>query len=393
VTQKRAPFSLLSFPVGPLGIIATEGSMDLANKVNKWLIDKRNQVIKTSGDILGEIPSTYIIKSRCPRFGNGESKGVIDESIRGKDIFIIVDVANYSCKYNFMGLENAMSPDDHFQDLKRIISAIGGKAKRINVIMPFLYGGRQHKRMFRESLDCAVALHELENLGVSNIITFDAHDARVQNAIPFVGFENILPYYQFIKALVMDDENIHLDKENMVIVSPDEGGIHRNLYYSSLLGIDLGVFYKRRDFSQVVNGRNPIISHEFIGDDVEGKDILVIDDMLSSGDSMLDLAYELKRRKAKSIYMAVTYALFTEGVDKFNECYEKGVITRIFATNLTYRRPELETAKWFVEVDMSKYIAKIIDALNYDESLGALINPAQRIISLLEKHNARMSIN
>jgi ribose-phosphate pyrophosphokinase len=279
------------------------------------------------------------------------------------------------------------SPDDHFMDLKRIISAIGGKGKRINIIMPFLYGGRQHRRVIRESLDCALALHELQNLGISNIITFDAHDSRVQNSIPNISFENILPYYQFTKALLIAEPDIKIDKENLMIVSPDEGGIHRNLYYSSIFGINLGIFIKRRDYSTMVNGRNPIVAHEFIGDDVEGKDILVVDDMISSGDSLLDIAYELKRRKARKIYCAVTYALFTDGIDLFNKAYEDGALNRVFATNLTYRRPELKDAEWFVEVDMSKYIAKLIDALNYDESLGVLVNPAQRIISLLEKHS------
>lgn len=379
MNRERAPFSSHSFPVGSLGLIGMESCNDLAQKVDKWLIAMRKE---NSNSKL----SSFLIKNRCPRFGNGEAKGIIDESIRGKDLYILVDVGNYSCTYNFMGRENAKSPDDHFQDLKRIISAIGGKAKRINIIMPFLYGGRQHRRVIRESLDCALALHELHNLGISNIITFDAHDARVQNAIPNVGFENVLPYYQFIKALLVSEPDIKIDKENMMIVSPDEGGIHRNLYYSSLFGINLGIFIKRRDYSTMINGRNPIVAHEFIGDDVEGKDILVVDDMISSGDSLLDIAYELKRRNARKIYCAATYALFTDGVDAFNKAYEEGVLDRVFATNLTYRRPELQSAEWFVEVDMSKYIAKLIDALNYDESLGVLINPAQRIINLLDKH-------
>ena len=278
-----------------------------------------------------------------------------------------------------------MSPDDHFADLKRIISAIAGKAKRINVIMPFLYGGRQHKRVVRESLDCAEALRELSEVGVSNIITFDAHDARVSNAIPEIGFEDVHAYYQFIKALYTQVDNFKIDKEHLMMVSPDEGGIHRNLYYSSLFGIDLGVFIKRRDYSRIVNGRNPIVAHEFIGDDVEGKDILILDDMLSSGDSMIDIIKELKSRKAGRIFAAVTYALFTDGIDEFQKCYEQGLIDKLLATNLTYRRPELLKAPWFIEVDMSKYIAKLIDALNYDESLGALVNPAQRILNYV--HN------
>jgi ribose-phosphate pyrophosphokinase len=356
-----------------------ESCQDLARKVDEWLIAMREE--ETNQTV-----SSFLIKNRCPRFGNGEAKGIIDESIRGKDLYILIDVGNYGCTYNIMGRENVKSPDDHFMDLKRIISAIGGKAKRINIIMPFLYGGRQHRRVIRESLDCALALHELQNLGISNIITFDAHDSRVQNAIPNISFENILPYYQFTKALLIAEPDIKIDKENLMIVSPDEGGIHRNLYYSSIFGINLGIFIKRRDYSTMVNGRNPIVAHEFIGDDVEGKDILVVDDMISSGDSLLDIAYELKRRKARKIYCAVTFALFTDGIDLFNKAYEDGAINRVFATNLTYRRPELKNAEWFVEVDMSKYIAKLIDALNYDESLGVLVNPAQRIINLLEKH-------
>lgn len=379
---ERAPFSSLSLQVGNLGILAMENCRDLAVKVDGWLQEAR-------AEIMGGKPHSFLIKSRCPRFGNGEAKGIIDESVRGKDLFILTDVGNYNCTYNFMGRQNAMSPDDHFQDLKRIISAVAGKAKRINVIMPFLYGGRQHKRVARESLDCALALHELQNLNVANIITFDAHDARVQNAIPFTGFENIMPHYQFIKALLMEVPDIKIDKEHMMIVSPDEGGIHRNIYYSSLFGIDLGVFYKRRDFSRMVNGRNPIVAHEFIGGDVEGKDILVVDDMLSSGDSVLDIAYELKKRKAARVFVAVTFALFTDGVDAFVKARKDGLIDKIFATNLTYRRPELASADWFVEVDMSKYVAKIIDSINYDESLGSLIDPSQRIMALMEKFHKR----
>lgn len=382
MSPERAPFSSLSLQVGNLGILAMESCRDLAQKVDGWLQESR-------AELMGGKSHSYLIKSRCPRFGNGEAKGIIDESVRGKDLFILVDVGNYNCTYNFMGRQNAMSPDDHFQDLKRIISAAGGKAKRINIIMPFLYGGRQHKRVARESLDCSVALHELQNLNVENIITFDAHDARVQNAIPFTGFENMMPHYQFVKALLTEVPDIKIDRDNLMIVSPDEGGIHRNIYYSSLFGVDLGVFYKRRDFSRVVNGRNPIVAHEFIGGDVAGKDVLVVDDMLSSGDSVLDIANELKRRKARRIFVAVTYALFTEGIDPFVKAYEDGLINRIFATNLTYRRPELAKAEWFAEVDMSKYIAKIIDCLNYDESLSNLIDPSQRITNLMEKFNKR----
>ena len=381
MSPERAPFSSHSFPVGPLGIIAMDSCKDLGAHVDKWLISERQKTMP------GSESETYLVKSRCPRFSNGEAKGIIDESVRGKDIYILVDVGNYSCKYNFMGIENHMSPDEHYADLKRVISAIGGKAKRINVIMPFLYGGRQHKRSVRESLDCASALQELAALGVNNIITFDAHDARVSNAIPEVGFEDVHAYYQFIKALLHEVPDLKIDKDNMMMVSPDDGGIHRNLYYSTLFGINLGIFIKRRDYTTIVNGRNPIVAHEFIGDDVEGKDILVLDDMISSGDSMLDIAMELKRRKARRIFAATTYALFTDGIKEFQKCYEQGIIDKIFATNLTYRRPELKDAPWFVEVDMSKYIAKLIDALNYDESLGGIVNPAQRIMNLMQRRN------
>ena len=378
MVPERAPFSEQSLQVGNLGIIAMESCKDLAEKVDAWLRDFRSEHRNGNN-------SSFIVKSRVPRFGNGEAKGIIDESIRGMDLYILLDVGNYSCTYNFMGKTNSMSPDDHFQDLKRIISAAAGKAKRINVIMPFLYGGRQHKRMVRESLDCAVALQELENLNVTNIITFDAHDARVHNAIPFTGFENIMPYYQFTKSLLRTVPDIKIDKDNLMVVSPDEGGIHRNIYFSSTFGLDLGVFYKRRDFTRLVNGRNPIVAHEFIGGDVEGKDVLVCDDMISSGDSVLDIAQELKKRKARRIFVMTTYALFTDGVDALQKAYESGILDRVFSTNLTYRRPELADCEWFTEVDMSKYIAKIIDQLNYDESLGNLIDPSQRITNLLEK--------
>lgn len=375
------PNSVHSFQVGNLGIIAMESCHELGEQVDKFLMEIREEH-------RGERPESALIKSRCPRFSNGEAKGIIDESVRGKDIYILVDVGNYGLTYNYMGEKNRMSPDDHFADLKRIISAIGGKAKRINVIMPFLYGGRQHKRSARESLDCAQALTELVNMGVSNIITFDAHDARVSNAIPLHGFENCLAYYQFMKSILHEVPDIKVDKEHMMMVSPDEGGIHRNLYYSTLFGIDLGIFVKRRDYTTIINGRNPIVAHEFIGSDVEGKDVLILDDMLSSGDSIIDIATELKRRKAGRVYAAVTYALFTDGVGAFNKLYEEGKIDKIFATNLTYRRPELKDCPWFVEVNMSKYIAKIVDLLNYDESISGLLDPAQRIRSLLEKHNA-----
>ncbi|MBO7406069.1 MAG: ribose-phosphate pyrophosphokinase [Clostridia bacterium] len=380
MSPERAPFSDLTHQVGPIGLIVMESCRDLGQRVDKHLKalhEEQNEII----------PETFIIKSRCPRFSNGEAKGIIDESVRGKDIYILVDVGNYSLTYNIMGIQNHMSPDDHYADLKRVIQAIGGKAKRINVIMPFLYGGRQHKRAARESLDCASAMIELQNLGVTNIITFDAHDSRVSNAIPLTGFENVHPYYQLMKSILRSVPDIQVDKEHLMMISPDEGGIHRNLYYSTLFGLDLGIFVKRRDFSRIVNGRNPIVAHEFIGSSVKGKDVLIMDDMLSSGDSILDIAKELKRRKANRVFAGVTFAMFTDGIKQFDQFYKKGLIDKIFSTNLTYRRPELAERPWFVEVSMSKYIAKLVDALNYDESISALLDPQQRIMNLLERHN------
>ena len=380
MSPERAPFSDLTHQVGPIGLIVMESCRDLGQRVDKHLKELHEEQN-------GSVPETFIIKSRCPRFSNGEAKGIIDESVRGKDIYILVDVGNYSLTYNIMGIQNHMSPDDHYADLKRVIQAIAGKAKRINVIMPFLYGGRQHKRAARESLDCASAMIELQNLGVTNIITFDAHDSRVSNAIPLTGFENVHPYYQLMKSILRSVPDIQVDKEHLMMISPDEGGIHRNLYYSTLFGLDLGIFVKRRDFSRIVNGRNPIVAHEFIGSSVKGKDVLIMDDMLSSGDSILDIAKELKRRKAGRVFAGVTFAMFTDGIKQFDQYYKKGLIDKIFSTNLTYRRPELAERPWFVEVSMSKYIAKLVDALNYDESISALLDPQQRIMNLLERHN------
>ncbi len=380
MSPERAPFSDLTHQVGPIGLIVMESCRDLGQRVDKHLKELHEEHNEL-------IPDTFILKSRCPRFSNGEAKGIIDESVRGKDIYILVDVGNYSLTYNIMGIQNHMSPDDHYADLKRVIQAIGGKAKRINVIMPFLYGGRQHKRAARESLDCASAMIELQNLGVTNIITFDAHDARVANAIPLTGFENVHPYYQLMKSILREVPDIQVDKEHLMMISPDEGGIHRNLYYSTLFGLDLGIFVKRRDFSRIVNGRNPIVAHEFIGSSVKGKDVLIMDDMLSSGDSILDIAKELKRRKANRVFAGVTFAMFTDGIKQFDQYYKKGLIDKIFSTNLTYRRPELAERPWFVEVSMSKYIAKLVDALNYDESISVLLDPRQRIMNLLERHN------
>ncbi len=378
-----------SIPVGPLGIISMKSSEELGDLVNKHLTEYRKSIPECRFDHLlypGYKRDSYLISVDCPRFSSGEGKAVIKESIRGYDLYILCDVGNYSCKYKMFGMENSMSPDDHFQDIKRVISAIGGKARRVNVIMPLLYQGRQHKRVSRESLDCAVALQELERLGVENILTFDAHDPRVQNAIPIKGFENIQPAYQIIKALINSEKDLEISKSKMMVVSPDEGGINRNIYYANILGLDLGLFYKRRDLSRIVNGKNPIIAHEFLGDSVEGKDILIVDDIISSGDSMLDIAMELKQRKANRIYMAVTFGLFTEGIEKFNEFYRNGIITKVFSTNLTYRSEALKKAPWYVEVDVSKFIALLIDTLNHDHSLSALLDPSTKIRAILEEH-------
>jgi len=376
-------------PVGPLGIIPMQGTQDLARLVDQHLVAQRKKLYSQENDLHQHyLKESYLLSASCPRFSTGDGKGVIYESVRGYDIYIISDVGNYSCTYKMFGQEVRMSPDDHFQDIKRIISAIGGKARRINLIMPLLYAGRQHKRVSRESLDCAIALQELERLGVENIITFDAHDPRVQNAIPIKGFENILPTYQIIKALVNSEPDLQIDRSSMMVVSPDEGGLSRNIYYANVLGLDLGMFYKRRDLTRLVNGKNPIIAHEFLGDSVEGKSVLIIDDILSSGDSIIDIVTELKKRKAARIYVGVTFALFTEGVDKFQELYERGMLNRVFSTNLTYRREELKKAPWYVEVDMSKFLALLINTLNHDCSISSLLDPTEKIHALMERRKA-----
>ncbi|HOL83757.1 MAG TPA: ribose-phosphate pyrophosphokinase [Thermoclostridium caenicola] len=376
-------------PVGPLGIIPMQGTHDLARLVDQHLVTQRKNLYSQENDLHQHyLKESYLLSASCPRFSTGDGKGVINESVRGYDIYIISDVGNYSCTYKMFGQECRMSPDDHFQDIKRIISAIGGKARRINLIMPLLYAGRQHKRVSRESLDCAIALQELERLGVENILTFDAHDPRVQNAIPIKGFENILPTYQIIKALVNSEPELQIDRSSMMVVSPDEGGLSRNIYYANVLGLDLGMFYKRRDLTRLVNGKNPIIAHEFLGDSVEGKSVLIIDDILSSGDSIIDIVTKLKKRKAAKIYVGVTFALFTEGVDKFQELYERGMINKVFSTNLTYRREELRKAPWYVEVDMSKFLALLINTLNHDCSISSLLDPTEKIHALMERRKA-----
>ncbi len=363
--------------VAPLSLIALQSATELGDKINAYLTDWASHSNRPQ--------ETFLIESECPRFSSGDGKGLIKSSIRGDDLFILVDVGNYSCSYKMFGRENNMSPDDHYQDLKRVIQAASGKAYRINVIMPILYGGRQHRRNYRESLDCAVALQELQHMGVSNIITFDAHDPRVHNAIPLMGFDNVIPSYQVLKALFRKVPDIQPDRDHMMVVSPDEGAMNRNMYYASVLGIDLGMFYKRRDYSTVVNGRNPIVAHEYLGNSVEGKDVFIADDIISSGESMLDIAYELKKRKANRIFAYATYAIFTNGLQAFDKAYRDGVLNGVLGTNLTYRTEALKNREWFYEVDVSKYIAYFIAALNHDVSVSLIIDPHQKIQNLLEE--------
>ena len=380
-----------ALPVGPLKIIALNSAEKLGRNVNDYLVTFRRNMRKTVHDdpaFRGYIENNYLVDASCPRFGSGEGKGELHESVRGTDLYLLVDVCNHSLTYSLNGYTNHMSPDDHYQDLKRVIAAAAGKAHRINVIMPFLYEGRQHKRSGRESLDCALALQELVNMGVENIITFDAHDPRVQNAIPLKGFETVQPIYQFIKYLLKNETELQIDSDHMMVISPDEGGMSRAVFFSNVLGLDMGMFYKRRDYTRIVNGRNPIVAHEFLGSSVEGKDVLIIDDMISSGESMLDVAKELKSRKARKVFVCATFGLFTNGLQKFDEYYENGLIDRVLTTNLVYQTPELLSRPYYISVDMSKYIALIIDNLNHDASLSELLNPTGRINKLLAKYRA-----
>ncbi len=381
--------NLNSIPVGSLGIIPLSGCKELGDKVDKYLVRwraERESEHKDSLAFAGYQRDSYIIQTRVPRFGTGEAKGEILESVRGDDIYLLVDVTNYSLTYSLCGQENHMSPDDHFQDLKRIIAAIGGKSRRITVIMPYLYESRQHKRNSRESLDCALALQEMVNMGVDNIITFDAHDPRVQNAIPLNGFETVSPTYQFIKGLLNNVSDLTIDADHMMIISPDEGGMGRAIYMANVMGLDMGMFYKRRDYTKIVKGRNPIVAHEFLGSSVEGKDVIIVDDMISSGESMIEVATDLKKRKANRIFAAATFGLFTAGLDKFDEAYEQGLIYRVLTTNLIYQKPELLEKEWYISCDMSKYIAYIIDTLNHDSSISDLLNPNDRIHSYINRY-------
>ncbi len=364
--------------VAPLGLIYGDGAAELGEKINQHLVRWSKEA--------GVSKDTFKIESECPRFSSGDGKGLIKSSIRGDDLYFLVDMGNYNCKYTMFGKENSMSPDDHFQDLKRLIQATSGKAHRINVIMPILFGGRQHRRNYRESLDCAVALQELQAMGVENIITFDAHDPRVQNAVPLMGFDNVIPSYQVLKSMINNLPDLQLDRDHFMVVSPDEGALTRNMYYASVVGVDLGMFYKRRDYSCVVNGRNPIVAHEYLGASVEGKDVFISDDIISSGESMLDIAYALKKQKARKIYAYATYGIFTNGLETFDKAYKDGIIDAVFGSNLTFRTDELKNRDWFYEVDCSKYIAYFIAALNHDSSISTIIDPHAKIQTLLEKH-------
>ena len=385
----RTERTLENIPVGSLGMIPIDGCQELGGKVNDYLVKWRKEAVaKTKDDVVFHDyqKETYIIDAKVPRFGSGEAKGIINESVRGKDIYLMVDVCNYSLTYSLSGHTNHVSPDDHFQNLKRVIAAIGGKARRINVIMPFLYESRQHKRSSRESLDCALALQELVRMGVDNIITFDAHDPRVQNAIPLSGFETVRPTYQFIKGLLQNVPDLKIDSEHMMAISPDEGATGRAIYLANVLGLDMGMFYKRRDYTRIVDGRNPIVAHEFLGSSVEGKDVIIIDDMISSGDSILDVAKQLKARKANRIFAAATFGLFTNGMKKFDEAYEQGIIHGILTTNLIYQTPELLSKPYYINCDLSKYIALIIDTLNHDGSISSILSPNERIQNVVKKY-------
>ena len=379
-----------TIPVGPLGLIPLKSCEDLGKKVDAWLVEwrkERESEHKTTIAFAGYQKDSYIIGAKTPRFGSGEAKGELTESVRGDDLYLMVDVCNYNMTYTMNGLKNHMSPDDHYQDLKRVIAAVGGKGRRINVIMPFLYESRQHRRSSRESLDCALALQELVDMGVENIITFDAHDPRVQNAIPLHGFESVTCAYQFVKALCRHVDDLVFDNDHMMIISPDEGGTDRAVYLANVLGINVGMFYKRRDYSRIVDGRNPIIAHEFLGSSVEGKDVFIIDDMISSGESMIDVATELKKRKAKRIFVIATFGLFTNGFEKFDEAVEKGIIYRVLTTDLIYQSEEMLSRDYYISCGMSKYIAYIIDTLNHDTSLSELLNPYDKIKTIVAAYS------
>ena len=389
-TMPRDERHTATIPYGTLGIVPLKSCSKMGEKVDDYLVQWREQREHENQSNLafsGYKRDSYVVSASTPRFGSGEGKGVLNDSIRGYDLYIMVDVCNYSIEYSLCGTTNHMSPDDHYADLKRVIAAAGGKARRINVIMPFLYESRQHKRSGRESLDCALMLQELTAMGVENIITFDAHDPRVHNSIPLKGFESVSCTYQFIKYLLLGVDDLHIDSEHMMVISPDEGGMGRAVYFANVLGLDMGMFYKRRDYTKIVNGRNPIVAHEFLGTNVEGKDVIIIDDMISSGESMIDVASELKKRGASRVFCATTFGLFTNGFDKFDEAYEKGIIDKILTTNLVYQPDELLSKPWYINVDMSKYMALLIDTLNHDSSISDLLNPVDRIQKRVKEYN------
>ena len=396
MAQREEKRNLETIPVGSLGIIPLEGCKTLGEKVDNYLVKWRTARESEHKDSLafsGYQRNSYILQAKVPRFGTGEAKGMILESVRGTDLYLLVDVANYSLTYSMFGRQNHMSPDDHYQDLKRVIAAVGGKARRITVIMPYLYESRQHKRTARESLDGALALQEMVRMGVDNIITFDAHDPRVQNAIPLHGFETVQPAYQFIKGLLKHVPDLSLDAGHMMVISPDEGGMSRAIYMANVLGLDMGMFYKRRDYTRIINGRNPIVAHEFLGSSVDGKDMVIIDDMISSGESVLEVATALKERKARKIFICSTFGLFTNGLERFDKAYESGIIDNVLTTNLIYQTPELLKREWYIDCDMSKYIAYIIDTLNHDASISDLLNPNERIQSVVTRYKAGETIN
>ncbi|MBC8543174.1 ribose-phosphate pyrophosphokinase [Bianquea renquensis] len=379
--------SITHLQVANLGLVAMDSASEFGKKVDGHLKKLYSRLEGPQKDA-----DSFLVGVSCPRFQTGDAKAVIGQSVRGMDVYLLTDVGNYNCTYSMFGQPVPMSPDDHYQDLKRAIEAVGGKAHRITVIMPILYGGRQHRRTSRESLDCAVALQELRNMGVHSIITFDAHDPRVQNAVPLMGFDNVMPSYQTLKALLHHVPDIVINKDSFMVVSPDEGAIDRNVYYASVLGVDMGMYYKRRDYSRIVNGRNPIVAHEFLGNDIHGKDVFIYDDIISSGDSMLDIAYDLRKRGAGRIFAGCTYALFTEGVDKFTEAVENGYLSGVLSTNLTYRRPELLEAPWYYEVDVSKYVAYFIASMNHDMSISLLLDPLAKINDLVARHAEKQAM-
>ena len=387
---------LETMPDGALGLIPLKSCEELGAKVDQYLVgwrEKREHAHKNEAAFKGYHRDSYIISTSVPRFGTGEAKGVIKESVRGYDLYLMVDVTNYSLTYSVSGHENHMSPDDHYADLKRIIAAVGGKARRITAIIPFLYESRQHKRTARESLDCALALQELTAMGVDNIITFDAHDPRVQNSTPLNGFDNFTTPYQFIKSLLNSEDDMIVDKDHLLVISPDEGALDRAIYFASVLGVDTGMFCKRRDYSTIVNGKNPIVAHEFLGDNIEGKDIIIIDDMISSGGSMLDTAKQLKAMKARRVYICCTFGLFTDGLKNFDAAYEHGDFDKVITTNLTYLPPEIYTRPYFVEADMSKFIASLIDFMNHDASLSNVMATTEKIHGIVEAYNNRTEMS